>query len=300
VKIFYTDHFVLPLPPSHRFPMQKYAMLRERVEQAQLAGAEPLSVPPAATDEELLQAHSLTYLERIKKGELSADEQRRIGFPWSPQMVERSRRSSGATLAASRAALAEGIAVNLAGGTHHAFRDRGEGYCVFNDAAVAARVLQAEGRVERVAIVDCDVHQGNGTASILADDPTAYTFSVHAANNYPFDKERSDLDIELADGTRDEAYLAAVERGVCTALSAAQPQLVIFLAGADPYEGDRLGRLKVSKHGLAQRDRLVLELCRDAGVAVAIAMAGGYARRIEDGVEIHFTTVRTAAEVHSR
>src|SRR5262249_55947270 len=161
------------------------------------------------------------------------------GFPWSPQMVERSRRSSGATLAAARAALDDGIAVNLAGGTHHAFRDHGEGYCVFNDAVVAARSLQAESRVERVAIVDCDVHQGNGTAALLADDPTVYTFSVHSVNNYPFDKEMSDLDIELPDGARDPAYLAAVERGVCTALSAAQPQLVIFLAGADPFEGDR-------------------------------------------------------------
>jgi acetoin utilization deacetylase AcuC-like enzyme len=239
-------------------------------------------------------------LERVKTGALSEQEQRRIGFPWSEQMVERSRRSSGATLAAARAALDDGVGINLAGGTHHAFRDHGEGYCVFNDAAVAARCLQAEGLVERVAILDCDVHQGNGTASILADDPSVYTFSVHAAGNYPFDKESSDLDIELPDGTRDEMYLAAVERGVCTALSAAQPHLVIFLAGADPFEGDRLGRLNVSKPGLAQRDRLVLELCRAAHVPVAIAMAGGYARRIEDCVDIHFNTVLSAAEFAAR
>jgi len=259
-----------------------------------------LSVPEAASDEQLLQAHSASYLERVKGGRLSPEEQRRIGFPWSPQMVERSRRSSGATLAAARAALADGVAVNLAGGTHHAFRDRGEGYCVFNDAAVAARTLQTEGLAQRVAIIDCDVHQGNGTASILVDDPTVYTLSVHAANNYPFDKETSDLDIELPDGTRDPDYLAAVERGVCTALSAAQPQLVIFLAGADPFEGDRLGRLKVSKRGLAQRDGLVLDLCRHAGIGVAVTMAGGYARRIEDCVDIHFTTVQTAAQMLAR
>jgi acetoin utilization deacetylase AcuC-like enzyme len=299
VKVFYTDHYVLQLPPWHRFPMQKYALLRERVEQAGIAG-EPLSVPEAASDGQLLQAHSAGYVERVKRGALGPEEQRRIGFPWSEQLVERSRRSSGATLAASRAALSDGAAVNLAGGTHHAFRDRGEGYCVFNDAAIAARTLQSEGLVQRVAIVDCDVHQGNGTASILADDPTVYTFSVHAANNYPFDKETSDLDIELPDGTGDQRYLAAVERGVCTALSAAQPQLVIFLAGADPFEGDRLGRLKVSKRGLAQRDRLVLDLCRHPGVAVAVTMAGGYARRIEDCVDIHFTTVLTAAETLAR
>jgi acetoin utilization deacetylase AcuC-like enzyme len=295
VKIFYTDHFVLPLPPWHRFPMQKYALLRERVERARLGG-EPLAVPAAATDEQLLHAHSRAYLERVKTGALSEQEQRRIGFPWSEQMVERSRRSSGATLAAARAALTDKVGVNLAGGTHHAFRDHGEGYCVFNDAVVAARSLQAEGLVERVAILDCDVHQGNGTASIVADDPSVYTFSVHAAGNYPFDKESSDLDIELADGADDETYLQAVERGVCTALSAAQPHLAIFLAGADPFEGDRLGRLKISKPGLAQRDALVLELCRGAHVPVAIAMAGGYARRIEDCVDIHFNTVLTAAE----
>jgi acetoin utilization deacetylase AcuC-like enzyme len=185
--------------------------------------------------------------------------------------------------------------VNLAGGTHHAFRDHGEGYCVFNDAAVAARTLQGEGLVERVAIIDCDVHQGNGTASILADDPSVYTFSVHAANNFPFTKAISDFDIELPDGTCDETYLDAVARGVCTTLSAAQPQLVIYLAGADPFEGDRLGRLNVSKVGLAQRDRLVLELTAGAHIPVAITMAGGYARRIEDCIDIHFTTVATAA-----
>jgi acetoin utilization deacetylase AcuC-like enzyme len=299
MKVFYTDHFVLPLPPSHRFPMQKYALLRARVQDSGVAG-EPLIVPAAATDEQLLRVHSREYVERVVTGTLSAEQQRRIGFPWSAQMVERSRRSSGATLAAARAALAEGIGINLAGGTHHAFRDRGEGYCVFNDAAIAARTLQAEGLAQRIAIVDCDVHQGNGTAAILADDPSVYTFSVHAANNFPFTKEASDLDIELPDGTGDEAYLAAVERGVCTALSAAQPQVVIYLAGADPYEGDRLGRLKVTKPGLAQRDRLVLELCRASGVPVAVAMAGGYARRIEDCVDIHFSTVQTAAVVSSR
>ena len=293
MKIFYTDHYVLPLPPWHRFPMQKYALLRERVEQAGLA-REPLSVPEAASDEQLLQAHSASYLERVKGGRLSPEEQRRIGFPWSPQMVERSRRSSGATLAAARAALADGVAVNLAGGTHHAFRDRGEGYCVFNDAAVAARTLQTEGLAQRVAIIDCDVHQGNGTASILVDDPTVYTLSVHAANNYPFDKETSDLDIELPDGTRDPDYLAAVERGVCTALSAAQPQLVIFLAGADPFEGDRLGRLSLSKAGLEARDRHVLDTLRDQGLPVAIAMAGGYAKDIADVVDIHYATIRCA------
>jgi acetoin utilization deacetylase AcuC-like enzyme len=300
VRIYYTDHYVLPLPSGHRFPMQKYAMLRERVESAGLAGSHGLSLPPAATDEQICRAHDPRYLRRVATGELSKEEQRRIGFPWSPEMVERSRRSSGATLAAARAALETGVGVNLAGGTHHAFRDRGEGYCVFNDSAIAALTLQAEGQVKRVVILDCDVHQGNGTASILAADPTVFTFSIHGANNFPFDKEASDLDIELPDGTGDRAYLDALERGVCRALSASQPDLAIYLAGADPFEHDRLGRLRLTKSGLAARDRLVLELCRDGGLPVAVAMAGGYARRIEDTVDIHFTTVATAAEVIGR
>ena len=297
MKIFYADHYVLPLPAQHRFPMRKYALLRARVEEEGLAGADGLQSAPGATDKEILRAHAAHYLARVKGGQLSSDEQRRIGFPWSPELVERSRRSSGATLAAARAALQDGVGINLGGGTHHAFRDRGEGYCVFNDSAIAALTLQAEGKVRRVAILDCDVHQGNGTAAILADDPTVFTLSVHGANNFPFDKQESDLDIELPDSTGDRDYLAAVEAGVCRALSASQPDLAIYLAGADPFEGDRLGRLAITKKGLAARDRLVFELCQSAGVAVAIAMAGGYARCIEDSVDIHLTTVRTAVEL---
>lgn len=297
MKIFYTDQYVLPLPPGHRFPMQKYALLRERVEAAGLGGRDPLQVAPAASDAELERAHDRDYVQRVREGRLSASEQKRIGFPWSVQMVERSRRSSGATLAACRAALTEGVAVNLAGGTHHAFRAHGEGYCVFNDSAVAALNLQAAGLVKRVVVIDCDVHQGNGTAAILAEDPSVFAFSIHAANNYPFAKVASDLDVELPDDAGDAEYLAALERGACTALSAAQPDLAIYLAGADPYLDDRLGRLRLSKAGLGERDRMVLGLCRDAGVPVAITMAGGYARRIEDSVDIHFNTVRLAAEL---
>ena len=300
MKIYYTDHYVLPLPPGHRFPMQKYALLRERVQAAGLAGEDGLLLPPAATDEEILRAHDPRYLARVVGGTLSPEEQKRIGFPWSPQMVERSRRSSGATLAAARAALHDGVGVNLAGGTHHAFRDRGEGYCVFNDAAIAALALQAEGRIRRAVIIDCDVHQGNGTASILAGDPTVFTFSIHGANNFPFTKEQSDLDIELPDGTGDAAYLEALEQCVCHALSAAQADLALYLSGADAFEGDRLGRLGLSKAGLSARDRLVFELCQSAGIPVAVAMAGGYGRRIEDTVDVHFETVRLAHEVLAR
>ena len=300
MRIFHTDRFVLPLPPGHRFPMEKYRLLRERVETSGLAGEDGLVEPPAASDAQILRAHDRGYLERVLSGRLSAAEQRRIGLPWSEAMVERSRRSSGATVEACRSALAEGVAVSLAGGTHHAFRDRGEGFCVFNDSAIAALAMQAEGLARRVLVCDCDVHQGNGTAAILADDPSVFTFSIHGANNFPFRKEVGDLDIELPDGTGDADYLAALASGLHRALSAAQPDLVVYLAGADPHEGDRLGRLALSKRGLAQRDRFVLDTCADAGAAVAVVMAGGYPRVMDDVVDIHLETVRIAAALHDR
>ena len=293
MRIYYSDHYVLPLPPGHRFPMSKYARLRARVLESDLAAA--AHVAPPACDADIVRAHCPGYLGRVVDGTLSAAEQRAIGFPWTPQMVERSRRTSGATVAAARAALDDGVAVNLAGGTHHAFRDRGEGFCILNDSAIAARTLQAEGRVGRVAVIDCDVHQGNGTASIFRSDPTVFTFSIHGANNFPFAKEAGDLDVELADGTGDRAYLEALERGVAETLARARPELAIYLAGADPYYDDRLGRLALTKQGLLERDRLVLELCRRASVPVAVTMAGGYARDIDDTVEIHCNTVETAA-----
>lgn len=288
MKIFYTDHFVLPLPPEHRFPMDKYRRLRARV--ADLAG-EALCVPHAATDEELCRAHDPEYVRRVSKGALTPAEVRRIGFPWSPEMVERSRRSSGATIQAARAALESGVGINLAGGTHHAFAHAGEGYCVFNDSVVAARALQAEGLVRKVVVLDLDVHQGNGTASICRDDPFIFTMSVHGARNFPLRKEVSDLDIALGDDATDEPFLEAVERGVRLALERSGAELAIYLAGADPFEGDAFGRLKVSKKGLLQRDMIVWEALRQAGVPVAVTMAGGYAREIEDIVDIHFQTV---------
>jgi acetoin utilization deacetylase AcuC-like enzyme len=297
MKIFYSDTFVLPLPEGHRFPMRKYARLRERVVASGIVGPEDMNIPHAATDLELCRAHTPEYVRRVQAGELTRDQIRRIGFPWSPQMVERSRRSSGATIAACRAALAEGFAANLAGGTHHAYADHGEGYCVFNDSAVAARAMQAEARARRVVIVDCDVHQGNGTAAILAGDPTIFTFSIHGAKNFPFHKEQSDLDVALEDGAGDEAYLSALDRGLAQALVLSHADLAISLAGADPFHDDKLGRLALTKHGLAERDRMVFEYCRGAGLPVAITMAGGYARNVEDTVDIHFQTVRLAAEL---
>ncbi|HMQ34938.1 MAG TPA: histone deacetylase [Chloroflexaceae bacterium] len=297
MQIYYSDTFVLPLPPGHRFPMEKYALLRERVAAAGLVPPGDMRVPHAASDAELARAHDPGYIARVQAGELTAAEQRRIGFPWSPQMVERSRRSAGATVAACRAALVGGVGVNLAGGTHHAFRDHGAGYCVFNDSAVAARAMQAEGRARRVVILDCDVHQGDGTAAILAGDETVFTLSIHGARNFPFHKQRSDLDVELPDRAGDDAYLDALEEGVRQALAAARADLAIYLAGADPYFDDRLGRLALTKAGLAERDRLIFHYCRAAGLPLAINMAGGYARRIDDTVDIHFQTVSAAASL---
>ena len=297
MKVFYSDHFVLPLPEGHRFPMLKYSALRERVAASSVCGPGELREPAAVTDEEILRAHDPGYLRRVASGTLTDKEMRRIGFPWSERMVERSRRASGGTVGACLAALEDGFAANLAGGTHHAFADRGEGYCVFNDSAIAARALQAAGLVERVAVIDTDVHQGNGTAAILAGDPTVFTFSVHGEKNFPFHKERSDLDVALPDGADDAAFLEAITSGLERALEASGPELAIYLAGADPFVGDRLGRLSVTKAGLAERDRIVLEGCRERGIPVAVTMAGGYSEDVRDIVDVHFGSISRAAEM---
>jgi acetoin utilization deacetylase AcuC-like enzyme len=269
--------------------MEKYRLLRERVssELAQVRLCEPI----AASDEVLVLAHDPDYLQRFCTGDLSRKEMQRIGFPWSPEMVERSRRSTGATIMACDWALKEGVAVNLAGGTHHAYADRGEGFCCFNDAMVAARLMQREARVARVAIVDLDVHQGNGTARMAQGDDSIFTVSIHGAGNYPFIKEQSDIDIELADGCDDETYLSALDRVLADLRKTFSPDLLIYLAGADPFQGDRLGRLCLTKQGLAARDERVFSWARTHGLPVAVAMAGGYAQPISDTVDIHFQTV---------
>lgn len=294
MKAFYSDHFVLPLPEGHRFPMQKYRLVREGAMKA-VPGLE-VHEAPFATDGMLALAHHPGYIQRVSDGLLGPAEQKAIGFPWSPQMVERSRRSAGATIAACRAALEARVAVNLAGGTHHAYADRGEGFCVFNDSAVAARLMQAERKARRVAVVDLDVHQGNGTASILARDDSVFTLSLHAENNYPFTKECSDLDVPLPDGAEDEAYLFALQEALSEMFRRFSPDLIIYLAGADPHEGDRLGRLKLSMAGLAARDRMVLDYARDRAIPVAITMAGGYGKNIQDTVAVHIQTIGIAFE----
>jgi acetoin utilization deacetylase AcuC-like enzyme len=301
VRAYYSDQFVLPLPEGHRFPMAKYALLRDRV--ARDLPQVELSPAPAATDGELALAHEPQYVSAVTEGWLTPAQQREIGFPWSPRMVERSRRSVGATIAAARSALHEGVAANLAGGTHHAYADKGSGYCVFNDVAVAARLMQAEWHrhhraLLRVAVVDLDVHQGNGTAAIFRDDPSVFTLSLHGARNFPFRKEASDLDVELPDGCTDAPYLAALDEALSTLWDrhgAHPPGLVFYLAGADPYEGDRLGRLKLSREGLAERDRRVFAAARERGIPVVVTMAGGYGRVIEETVEIQLRTLALAA-----
>lgn len=300
MKAFYHDHFVFPLPDGHRFPMSKYSLLRERLIVERIIRPEDLIVPEAATDEQLLTVHDPDYLNRLTAGKLTYKETRRIGFPWSLQLVERSRRSVGGTIAACRAALENGVAANLAGGTHHAYPDHGEGYCIFNDSAIAARVMQLEGRARRVVILDCDVHQGNGTAAIFKGDSSVFTFSIHGAKNFPFHKESSDLDIPLEDGSGDEKYLHALESGVKKALSLARADLAIYISGADPYRGDRLGRLALTKLGLAARDRLVFDLCWQAGIPQATVMAGGYAKDVNETVDIHFQTICTAVSMDRR
>jgi acetoin utilization deacetylase AcuC-like enzyme len=297
MRIFYTDEFVVPLPAGHRFPMAKYGLLRERLLGSGLVRSDDFAVPPAASDTELALVHTTAYVRQVVDGTLGAAARRRIGLPWSPALVERARRSVGATVAAARWAAEQRLGITLAGGTHHAFADRGEGFCVFNDVAVAARLLQRDGAVQRVLIVDLDVHQGNGTARMFRDDATVFTFDMHAAGNFPFRKEAADLDLMLPDGTTDAAYLQALQDGLVRIPDPARFGIVFYLAGADPFTGDRLGRLAISKAGLAERDRLVFEFCRLHGLPVAVTMAGGYGRDIADTVDIQTETVRTALQV---
>jgi acetoin utilization deacetylase AcuC-like enzyme len=298
MKVFHCDQFTYPLPAGHRFPAGKYSGLRARV-QTELVPPCELVVPDAAADEELLRVHRPEYLEKVLTGTLTDREVRRIGLPWSPELVERSRRSVGGTIAACRSAMLDGIAVSLSGGTHHAFPDHGAGYCIFNDVAVAIRTMRDAGRARRIVVVDCDVHQGDGTAAIFAGDSSVFTFSIHGAKNFPLHKEQSDLDVNLPDGTGDADYLDALEIGLERSLALACADLAIYLAGADPFVDDTLGRLALSKDGLAARDRLVFDQCRGAGLPVAVVMGGGYAKNIQDTVDIQLQTERIAAEYRS-
>ena len=293
----YSDRYVIELPPHHTFPIQKYRLVREGLLADGTLLPGDLLEPDLAHPRDVRLVHTAEYWERLTAGTLEPAAIRRIGLPWSESLVRRSRASVQGTLVAARIATREGIGINLAGGTHHAFADRGEGYCVLNDIAIAIRVLQRDAWMQRVAIVDCDVHQGNGTAAIFAGESDVFTFSMHGARNYPLVKVPGSLDIGLPDGTGDEEYLRALEPVIPRILTEFRPGLVFYLAGADPHERDRLGRLRLTHEGLRRRDELVLQACRDAGIPVAITLGGGYGQNIQDTVEAHCNTVRAARTV---
>lgn len=303
MKLFYAATSLQTLPAGHRFPMGKYEILRQRLA-AELPQLE-LQLADPASDGELALVHTPAYVQAVVKGELSASAQREIGFPWSEGMVERARRSVGATVSAARLAMQQGIAANLAGGTHHAYADKGSGFCVFNDVAVAARLLQTEAartgkQALQVAVIDLDVHQGNGTARIFRQDPSVFTLSMHGAKNFPFRKEESDLDIDLPDGCSDGLYVSQLQDALAQLEARCSPDVVFYLAGADPHEGDRLGRLKLSFEGLMERDRMVFEWAWRKRVPLAMAMAGGYGREIADTVQVQINTFSQALSAWER
>jgi acetoin utilization deacetylase AcuC-like enzyme len=296
MRVFYTPRYYADIGEGHVFPIRKFELVRDRlVAEGTLTPAE-IYEPREAPIADVLLVHTDEYVMRLRAGSLTQRELRRLGLPWSKALVRRSFLATAGTCAAARFALDEGIGTNLAGGTHHAFPDRGEGFCVLNDVAVAIRVLQRDGLARRFAVIDLDVHQGNGTAHIFAEDPEVFTFSMHGAKNYPLFKLRSTLDVELADGTADEEYLATLARHLPRVFEH-EPDLVFYLGGADPYAGDKLGRLALTFEGLRARDEMVLRECRGRGVAVATVMSGGYASDINDTVEIHCNTVRAAKAV---
>lgn len=287
--------YVVPLPDGHRFPMAKYRLVKERVIDDGILPAGRVLEPERAPVEDVRLVHTERYVHDIDTGGLDAAGERRLGFPWSPALAERSYRSVGGTLAATAAALEHGVAINLSGGTHHAFADHGEGFCVFNDVAIAIRALQRNARLTRAVVIDLDVHQGNGTNAIFAGDERVYTFSMHGAKNYPFHRVPGCVDIEMPDGADDDLYLDTLSHALPNALRPARAALAVYLAGADILAGDRLGRLGLTLAGMARRDALVLDACRVIGLPVAIVLGGGYGARLEDTVEGHVQTVRLAA-----
>jgi acetoin utilization deacetylase AcuC-like enzyme len=289
------DRWRFPLPAGHRFPLNKYALLRQRVVAEGIARPEEIHEPAPIAWERLAAVHEPALLQRIRSGTMSERERRALGLPWSPQLVERARRAVAGTLAAARHALARGVGINLGGGTHHAGRDFARGFCLFNDVGVALAALRAGDEAGRAVIVDCDVHQGDGTAQLFAHDPETFTLSLHGARNYPFTRIPSDLDVDLPCGTRDAAYLAALEEALDVALVGSTPELGFYLAGADPWEGDRLGRLSLTKAGLRARDELVLDRLLTAGVRVCVVLAGGYAEDVRDTVDINAGTAAAVA-----
>jgi acetoin utilization deacetylase AcuC-like enzyme len=300
VRAFFCDTYEVPLPPGHRFPMPKYRLLRDRLMYERLLLPDELQESDLIDRASLLLVHTPEYLEAMFSGRLEAAEQRALGFGWSPPLIARSRASVSGTVAAARAALREGAAGNLAGGTHHAYADRGTGFCVFNDIAVAARTLQQEGLIDRVLVVDLDVHQGDGTAAIFAGDESVFTFSMHGAKNFPFRKQRSSLDVELPDGCGDAQYLDELRRHLPEVVERARPDILFFQAGVDPLGGDLLGRLNLSLEGLRLRDRIVATAACERGIPLVLTLGGGYTRPVALSVEAHVGTWREAQDAFRR
>ena len=298
MRAFYSDHYVIALPEGHQFPIIKYAMIRQRLDAEKTLAPSRVSEPMPAGRDEILLVHTEDYYDRLVAGRLSEREIRRLGLPWSEALVGRSRLSVAGTLAAARAALIDGVGANLGGGTHHAFADHGEGFCVLNDIAVAIRALRAEGFIRRAAVVDCDVHQGNGTAAIFATDPEVFTLSLHGEKNYPLLKQQSTVDVALADGTEDEEYLSLLAHHLAIALDRFRPDIVFYQSGVDPYRDDRLGRLALTFDGLKRRDLMVFQECRARALPCVITLGGGYARKVSDTVEAHCNTMRAARAVY--
>ena len=296
MQVFYTPRYYADIGPGHVFPIRKFELVRDKLLAEETLEPAELIEPAPAPLEDVLLVHTTDYITRLCDGTLTPKEIRRLGLPWSESLVQRSFFAVGGTLAATRASLANGYSSNLAGGTHHSFADRGEGFCVLNDVAIAIRATRARKLIQRAAIVDCDVHQGNGTATIFAGDDDTFTFSIHGANNYPLFKARSNLDVELIDGTSDTEYLDTLEKHL-PAVLAHNPEIVFYLAGADPYKGDKLGRLGLSIDGLRERDAYVLRECYEREVPLVTVMSGGYGKDINDTIEIHCNTIRMVKEV---
>lgn len=296
MQVFYTPRYYADIGESHVFPIRKFELVRDRLLAEGTLRPDELVEPAPATLDDVLLVHTEDYVARLCSGNLTPKELRRLGLPWSESLTRRSFYAVGGTLAATHVALAEGYSSNLAGGTHHSFSDRGEGFCVFNDVAIAVRAMRSRKLLHRAAIVDCDVHQGNGTATIFAGDEDTFTFSIHGANNYPLFKAQSKLDVELADGTSDDEYLECLANHL-PAIFAADPEIVFYLAGADPYSGDKLGRLALSIAGLRERDAYVLRECYQREIPIVTVMSGGYGKDINDTIEIHCNTIRMVKKV---
>jgi acetoin utilization deacetylase AcuC-like enzyme len=297
MRASYSHRYVIKLPDNHTFPIVKYSMIRDRLVGEGTLNTSEIFEPHLAERDHIILVHTPDYYDRLVEGLLTAREVRRLGLPWSESLVSRSRFSVAGTLSAARAALRDGVGANLGGGTHHAFSDHGEGFCVLNDIAIAIRVLRSEGSINRAAVIDCDVHQGNGTAAIFKDDPEVFTLSLHGEKNYPLVKQQSTVDVALADGTGDEEYLASLAHHLSPILDRFRPDIVFYQAGVDPFEGDRLGKLSLSHEGLMRRDVLVFTGCRARSIPCVITLGGGYARDVNDTVEAHCNTIRAARGV---